>query len=148
MEQELAKLGAELLIEILPKWIKGEIKPVPQNHDKATYTKKFSWLDGRIDWLKSADEIDRQIRALNPEPGTWTKWNGKVLKIFRALPVSEKNDNLISGQVFVTESKETAIKCGFNTAILPKIVQLESRKPMKINDFLNGHRNFIGSELN
>ncbi len=147
LEKELAELGAELLIDILPKWIKGEIKPREQNHDETTYTKKFSWLDGKIDWQKSADEIDRQIRALNPEPGTWTEWNSKILKILEALPVLDVNDTVKISQAFLIENKETAIKCGFRSAISPKIVQPEGKKPMEIKDFLNGHRNFIGSKL-
>ena len=147
LEEKLAGLGAELLIKTLPKWINGEIKPVEQNHSKTAYAKKFSWLDGKIDWSKSADEIDRQIRALNPEPGTWTNWNNKILKILESLPIEDKNDNLETGQAFLTENKETAIKCGLNSALLPKIVQLEGKKPTEIKSFLNGHKDFVGSKL-
>lgn len=147
LEKELAEFGAELLIEILPKWVNGGIKPVEQNHNRATYTKKFSWQDGKIDWQKSAEEIDRQVRALNPEPGTWTNWDGKILKLSEALPISDKNDNLKIGQVFTNEAKEAAIKCGFQSAILPKIIQLEGKKPVELKDFLNGHKDFIGSKL-
>lgn len=159
LEHKLAKLGAEILIETLPKWVAGKIKPVEQNHDKATYTKKFSWPDGKIDWQKSADEVDRQTRALNPEPGTWTTWDNKILKILESLPIEDKSDNLITGQVFMADNKEVpvaeqgslrgaaVIKCGFNTALLLKMIQLEGKKPMKIKYFLNGHRDFIGSVL-
>ncbi|MEK7659163.1 MAG: methionyl-tRNA formyltransferase [Patescibacteria group bacterium] len=147
LEKKLADLGAELLIKTLPKWIKGEIEPKKQNHSETTYTKKFSWLDGKIDWTKAAREIDRQIRALNPEPGVWTNWDGKIIKILEALPIPEKNDNLKTGQVFVTENKKAAIKCGFQTALLIKIIQLEGKKQVDVKDFLNGHKNFIGSIL-
>ena len=148
LEKKLAELGTKLLIEILPKWINGEVKPTEQNHQEAIYTKKFSWQDGKIDWSKSADGIDRQIRALNPEPGTWTAWNNKILKILEVLPVSKKNGNFKNGQVFLVENRQTAIKCGFHSAVLLKTVQLEGKKPMEIKDFLNGRKDFIGSVLN
>lgn len=146
-EVKLAELGAKLLIETLPKWINGKIKPIEQDHKEATYTKKFSWQDGKIDWSKSADEIGRQIRALNPEPGVWTNWNGKILKILEVLPTQDENDNIFTGRVFITENEDAAIKCGFQSDILLKTVQLEGKKPMGIEDFLNGHKNFIGSTL-
>jgi len=147
LEKELAGLGAKLLIETLPKWLNGQIEPIEQNHSEAAYTKKFSWPDGKIDWSKSAEEIDRQIRALNPEPGTWTNWNRKIVKILEALVISGKNDTIKFGQVFLSERRETAIKCGFQSAILLKVVQLEGKKPMEIKNFLNGHKDFIGSKL-
>ena len=147
LEKKLAELGVELLVKTLPKWVKGEIKPVEQNHNEATYTKKLSWQDGKIDWHKSAEEVERQIRALNPEPGTWTNWGNKIIKIIEALPVPEKNDNLEIGLVFLNKDEQTAIKCGFDTALMPKIVQLEGKKPTDIKDFLNGHRDFISSVL-
>jgi len=95
LEKGLAELAATLLIEILPKFIKGEIKPVPQNEAGATYTKKFTAQDGFIDAEalrqaengknpKSAEEILRRIHALNPEPGTWTLQNGKRIKLLEA----------------------------------------------------------------
>ncbi len=147
LEKELAELGTKLLIEILPKWIRGELKPKGQNHEAATFTKKFSWPDGKIDWSKSAEVLERQIRALNPEPGTWTEWDGKILKILDALLIPGKDDNLKTGEIFLTGSKQAAIKCGFDTSLLPKIVQLEGKKQVDIKDFLNGHKDFIGSKL-
>ena len=144
LEKELAELGAELLIETLPKWINGKIKPKEQNHSEATYTKKFSWPDGKIDWSKSADEIDRQIRALNPEPGTWTRWQNKVLKMIEAEPMESKIAGE-SGKVISIED-QIIVKCG-QDALLLKKVQLEGRKPTNISDFLNGHKNFVGSML-
>lgn len=79
---KLAEMGAELLIETLPKFLKGEIEPKPQEHSKATFTKKFASEDAFIknEELiaaingngRLAIQIERKIRALNPEPGIWT----------------------------------------------------------------------------
>ncbi len=82
LSRKLAELGGELLIETLPKFLKGEVNPLPQDESKATYTKKFSTQDAFIEpddleiarekGGEKAIEIDRKIRALNPEPGVWT----------------------------------------------------------------------------
>lgn len=144
LEVKLAELGVKLLIETLPKWVNGQIKPKEQNHNETTYTKKFSWPDGKIDWQKEALEIDRQIRALNPEPGTWSLWNSKVLKIFNAEVIRPKLSEK-QGKVINAKNK-IIIKCGLDALIL-KEVQLEGRKQMNIQDFIRGHRDFIGSML-
>ncbi len=82
LQKKLAELSGNLLVETLPKFINGEIKPFEQNHTEATFTKKFTTEDGFVkpDDLEEAQlkggqtavEIERKIRALNPEPGVWT----------------------------------------------------------------------------
>ncbi len=100
LAEKLAELAGELLIETIPKFLAGEIKPTPQDESCATYTKKFNAEDAFInpDALKmaladggtAAVEIDRKIRALNPEPGVWTTQNGKRLKLLEATIESGK----------------------------------------------------------
>ena len=84
LEKQLAIKGAKLLIEVLPKWIAGKIKPKEQDHKKASYTKVFKREDGEINWKKSPEEIERQVRAFDPWPGTFTIWKNKRIKIGRA----------------------------------------------------------------
>ncbi len=91
---ELAKLAGDMLIEILPKFVAKEINSLPQDGTKATYTKKFNNEDAYVspEDLREAEnnggekamEIWRKIRALNPEPGTWTMKDGKRLKLLEA----------------------------------------------------------------
>lgn len=72
LESELSTKGGALLAKILPDWLENKIHATPQNHDTATYTKKFETIDGLLDLDKmSSAEIDRRVRALNPEPGTF-----------------------------------------------------------------------------
>ena len=144
LENKLAKLGAKLLVDILPKWIDGKIKPKEQIYNEATFTKKFSWPDGKINWSKTAEEIIRQIRALNPEPGVWTLQTGKVLKILEAEIIESKLSDK-PGQVLNIEN-QIIVKCGIDALILKK-VQLEGRKELNIQDFVHGHQEFIGSKL-
>ncbi|MFH0712805.1 MAG: methionyl-tRNA formyltransferase [Candidatus Jorgensenbacteria bacterium] len=90
--RELAELGAKLLAEKLPKFIGGEIKLQVQNEEYATYTKKIKTEDAFVNLAalqaamqgephplgrEKAIEIERKVRALNPEPGVWTIWNGE-----------------------------------------------------------------------
>ncbi|HUZ93111.1 MAG TPA: methionyl-tRNA formyltransferase [Candidatus Paceibacterota bacterium] len=100
LHDELAKLGGKLLVETLLKFERGEIKPQPQDETKATYTKKFTGQDGFVsesdlqsaqnDNSKKAAEIDRKIRALNPEPGAYTMQNGKRMKLLEATIQNER----------------------------------------------------------
>lgn len=121
LHNKLAELGVKLLIETIPKWTRGEIKPRPQNHSKATYTKILKKQDGKIDWQKPVEYIERQVRAFNPWPGTHTIYNGKILKILKA--------ELSTGRLVIKE------------------VQLEGKKPMSFEDFLRGHPSFVNAIL-
>lgn len=142
LHNELAELGAELLIEILPKLLTGKITPQPQNGTKATYTKIFTKEDGKIDWRKPAKEIERQIRALNPEPGVFTTYKNKILKILEVDFLSNETDKKV-GEVFLTKDKKMAVQCGQNCLILLKL-QLEGKKPVLAEDFLRGYPEIIG----
>jgi len=119
--EEIFRLGAQLLIDILPKYLNKEIKPVEQDHSQATFTKMFSREDGRINWSESGDKIYNRIRALNPEPGTWTKWNGKIINIKKA--------ELCDGKINI------------------KTIQMEGKKDMSFEEFLRGQPGFDISQL-
>lgn len=169
LHDELVKIGVALLLETLPRWLAGEITSVPQDHSKATFTRKFTREDGKINWQKSAEEIDRQIRALNPEPSTWTEFKArneerKILKIIEAQPLTlspfdstqgdperkpngsrERVSGKQEGEVFL-ENGELAVRCKDGSLIL-KTVQPEGKKPMTGQDFLRGHREIIGKDF-
>lgn len=145
LSKKLAELGAELLIKILPDYISGKIKPIPQAHSKATYTRIIKKEDGKIDWNKSAEEIERMTRAYFPWPGAWTLWNGKIIKIIKA-DMSDAQNSHHLGKVFLNKNNELAVKCAEDALIIEKL-QLEGGKVLAIEEFLNGHRDFIGSVL-
>ena len=69
LHNRLASLGAHLLSETLEKMRGGNIRPIPQDHSKASYAPPLKKEDGHINWKKEAEEIDRQVRAFNPWPG-------------------------------------------------------------------------------
>ena len=149
LSQKLAVLGAELLIKILPDYISGKIKPVPQEHEKATYTKIIKKEDGKIDWSKNAKEIERMTRAYYPWPTAWTIWRIKNLELRIKILESEilgNNENYKIGEVFLTLKNELAVKCGEGALIIKKL-RLEGGKILSAREFLNGHKDFIGSVL-
>jgi methionyl-tRNA formyltransferase len=85
LEEKLADLGEKLLIETIPKWIDGEIKPQPQDNSKATYCKKITKDDGLVDLnAESPEIIERKIRAFFPWPGAYITINNKRLIITQA----------------------------------------------------------------
>jgi len=99
LSRKLAELGANLLIKTLPDFVAGKITPLSQDESQATYTKKFSQRDAYVEPqdLEEAEnqggeiaiEIDRKIRALNPEPGTWTIKDEKRMKILEVILTPE-----------------------------------------------------------
>jgi len=149
LTNELADLGADLLIKTLPNWIEGKIKPQPQDHSKATFTKIIKKEDGKIDWNKSAEEIERTIGALDPWPGTFASLKLKVksqkLKVLKAEALKENADKKV-GEVFLTDDKKLAVQTG-NGILILKQVQLEGKRVMPAKDFLNGHPRIIGAIL-
>src|SRR5258708_10954609 len=85
---ELSRLGADLMVRALGALERGAITPRPQSESGVTYAKKISKDEARIDWSKSAAEIDCLIRGLSPAPGAFTEVKGERLKVLYAVPVN------------------------------------------------------------
>jgi methionyl-tRNA formyltransferase len=150
LHNELAKIGADLLIKTIPDWIAGKIKPVPQDDSKATYTRILQKEDGRIDWSKEAMYIERQVRALYPWPGTFTtcETDGKqkMIKILKASVLPQERPIGKPGQAFPSPLPGIAIQTGKDALVIEEL-QLEGAKPMSSKEFLLGHKNFLGTIL-
>ena len=130
LNRKLANLGVKLLIKTIPKWIKGKIKPKIQNELKASYTKILKREDGKIDWSKPAKEIERQIRAFHPWPGSFTfcKRGNKTFRV-----------KILEADVSKTENPQgLSVKCGRDYLVIKKL-QPEGKKPMTAEEFLRGY---------
>ncbi len=90
LKNRLAEFGADLLAETVPYYLADEIHPIKQIEEKASVTKKFSKLDGKITDNEAPEQIDRMVRALNPWPGVYTEINGKKVFITKAHINKEK----------------------------------------------------------
>lgn len=145
LSDKLVNAAADLLVKTLLNWIEGKIKPKPQDHSKASFCKVIKKQDGKIDWNKSAEEIERMIRAFYQWPSAYTFYNDKLLKILEGEVINKNTDRKI-GEVFLDENKNLCVQTG-NDALILKQIQLEGKKPMPCGSFLNGHPEIIGSIL-
>lgn len=150
VHDHLSNLGAELLPKTLKEWVAGKITPQIQDETQATYITTLSKEDGKIDWSKTATEIERRIRAYNPWPGTFCyDKNNKITKIWEAIVADqeEKNElqNPLIGQVSLRNGQLT-VTCGQGSIIILKL-QTEGGKAIPAKDFLSGRQDFIGQIL-
>ncbi len=145
LTEALARLGADLLIEVLPGWLRGEITARPQDDSQATYTSLIKKQDGLVDWAEPAENIWRKFRAYTPWPGLFTFWNGKRMNIVQCHPLgkSERIPPPGTGMIIVDLP---AIATGQDTLVLDK-VQLAGKRAVSGPEFLRGHRDFSGSRL-
>jgi methionyl-tRNA formyltransferase len=84
LEARLAELGAALLLEILPAWLEGSLQATPQPAEGATLTRLLRREDGRLDPARPAIELERQVRAYQPWPGSFLELDGGRLKVWAA----------------------------------------------------------------
>lgn len=122
----LAELGAKTLPSVLVDYFEGKIKPVEQEHEKATFVKILNREDGKLDGLANAVEMERLVRAMDPWPGTFIAFDGKRLKVLKAR----------TGR---TEGYPV-IQAADGSELTLLTVQPEGKKPMNGADFLRGHQ--------
>lgn len=145
LEQRLAELGAELLVETLPLWLEGRIDAQPQDEAMATYTRPISKEDAVIDWTLPAVELWHRVRAYNPRPGARTSWRGSLLKVLRARPEAGWEGKEKPGRVVDLQSR-VAVATGDGALFLEE-VQLAGRRAMNTEAFVRGQSDFVGSLL-
>ncbi|MEE2885219.1 MAG: methionyl-tRNA formyltransferase [Chloroflexota bacterium] len=146
LTRRLFELGGELLVDILPSFRNGDIQPYQQNHSDATFTEKLTRGHGNIDWHLDANSLVRQTRAYDPWPSSFSYWNGKLLKIIGASVYDIQSESLHPRGEVVSLDTTVGVRTG-RGILIPKILHLEGKNPMDATEFLNGHKNFIGSIL-
>jgi methionyl-tRNA formyltransferase len=149
LSARLARLGAELLAETLPLWIRGEIEARPQGEEGVTLTRTLTKDDGEIDWTQPAVEIARRVRALQPWPGTFTRWQGRLLKILRARPLAANGGaGEPPGTARVAANRDTKLLVSTGSGGLELLeIQPEGKAPMPARAFLAGYRQIDGAVL-
>jgi len=146
LHDHLAVMGGELLVKTLDRLEKGDLKGLPQDHSKATYTKKLTKEEGLIDWKKSAAEIYNKIRGLIPWPRAYTKVGDQqeTLFIYDAA-VIESDTKEIPGTV-VSVDKGIIVATGYGLLCLLE-VQSPGKKRMVATEYLKGHKLKIGDKF-
>ena len=128
---ELSRLGADLMVRALGALERGAVTPSAQSDQGVTYAKKISKDEARIDWSKSAAEIDCLIRGLAPAPGAFTEIKGERLKILYAMPARDRGD---AGEVI---TDDLTVACGEGALKLLK-VQRAGKGVMEARELLKG----------
>jgi methionyl-tRNA formyltransferase len=145
LHDRLALTGAHLLGEALNKFTAGVWQPNPQDHTKATYAPLLNKADGCIQWNKSAQEISNQMRGMNPWPGCFTFYWGKLLKVFSAEVIKGKTAGK-PGQILTISRTGIEVATGRDSLLL-KELQMEGKKRMAVEEFIRGHALKEGEEF-
>jgi methionyl-tRNA formyltransferase len=143
LHDRMALSGALLLRETVQGMKTGTVHPTPQDPTLATYAPSIKKEDGTIDWRREAREIDRQVRALNPWPGAFTRWDGKFLKIYKG-EVREERPRGKAGTVAWVGADFIEVETGKDSFLIQE-VQLEGGKKMDARNFLSGHPIPVGT---
>ena len=159
LTDRLALLGRDLLVDTLPRWAAGEIVPEPQDDTLATYAPKIVREDARLDWSRSAVELDRHVRAYRGWPDAFTTWQGKQVKVLAARrqesgvrsqePGSGSQEQASPGRVVMVPDgtvQRPAVVTGDGLLLLDTVA-LEGKRPADGADFVRGYRAFVGADL-
>ena len=145
LEVRLAAIGAELLCKTI-----DQIDSIPhtkQDHSQATFAPLLKKEDGRIDWTKSAIEIDRRIRAFTPWPSAYSFLDQKRIKIIRGKVQDSKSNGLSPGEILGVNKTGIQVSCGHNSIYLIEELQPEGRKAMNAYAFSLGTQIIPGTKF-
>jgi methionyl-tRNA formyltransferase len=143
LHDRLAELGAREIVRLLPELAAGKIKATPQDDAHATYARKISKDEARLDWRCPADELARKIRAFNPFPGAYGMLGEVSLKIWQACPVSGTGT---PGCVLALEEGVIQIACGAGALAVTEVQQAGGKR-LPVSAFLAGHALKVGDTL-
>ena len=136
LHDRLATLGASALLAALPGILDGSSIPVPQDDALATYARKLTKEEARIDWTQPADAIERQVRAFDPWPVAQTSLDGAVLRVWDAEADEGATPPAAPGEVVATDKTGIVVATGRGTLRITRL-QPAGKKPMSATDFLN-----------
>lgn len=138
---KLSQIGSRILPTALKDIIAGSLKPIPQNHQNASYCHKIEKNNAQIDWQEmSATEILNRLRAYTPWPGIHCDFHGKKLKILDAT-ISQSQ---IPAGKFIPKDNLLEIGCKKGSLSVNKL-QPEGKKALTASEFINGYRQFLDS---
>lgn len=151
LSARLAELGAELLIEVLPRWLQEEIVPRPQDESRATSTRLIRKEDGVLDWSEPATTLWRKVRAFNPWPGATTSLDGEAIRIQEAWPLQRDSGEEPGRIIRFRDPLDLpanlprpafAVQTGAGL-LLPLMLQKQGKRALPAADFLNGERGLL-----
>ena len=162
LEAKLSRVGAELLVETLDGWARGDIVATPQDEALATYAPQLKRSDAELDWTLPALDLWRRVRAFSPWPIAFTRWRGEELRILEAWPLPGESTSP-PGTVLPPHSfrksppaaplealplpEETfSVQTGSGVLAVLRL-QRPGKRALSGLEFLNGQRDFVGTRL-
>lgn len=145
LHDALADMGAKLIVKVLDMVQKGELEPEPQDESLASYAKMIFKQDGKIDFTKEPNEVERLIRGFDPWPGAFCEYEELIMKLWRAEP-SEQDTGLPAGTVTSVSTSDFRVACGSGSLVVSEI-QLPGKKRVKLSEYLKGNKIKEGTVL-
>jgi methionyl-tRNA formyltransferase len=140
VEHDIARLGADLLVEAVAAIAEGRASETPQDESEATYAHKIEKTDGIIDWSRPARDIHNQIRGLHPWPHAYSDLQGERTILLRSEVEGERHGPHIDpGTVLDARPDRFAVQAGVGIVRLLTL-QREGRRPVTAREFLAGRR--------
>lgn len=152
LSEKLAALGADLLIEVLPAWERGELTPRPQDEARASYAPSVQRQDAVIDWSLPAVDVWRRVRAYHPWPVATTSVDGELLRILEAWPLEGEPDAAPASVLPLPPGVEApagagfAVRCGRGLLAVVR-AQRAGRRALSGEELLRGFRGLLGKRL-
>lgn len=145
LSEKMAVLGAEILLENIEDIFNDNIERKPQNHNFATYSPIIIKEEGYVDFTKGARDTDAQIRGVNPNPGAYTYFEGKKMKIIEAEPLEGRTQEG-NGIILDVSNSGITVACGGEKINILKI-QMPGKKPLAIKEFLLGNKVEVSQKM-
>ncbi len=147
LHDRLAVLGARLLVEHLPAWLRGELSARAQPAAGVSYASKIDKAEAAIDWSQPAAVIERRVRAFDPFPGCSFQLDGETVKLWRAALVSNPADGHGQpGQCLAAPAGTLRVACGDGALDLVELQRTGGRR-VPVADFLRGRAVTAGTRL-
>lgn len=143
----LSVIGSELLVETINLVKEGQVAGIPQDEGLVSYAPKIKKENCRIDWNKPAVQIKNLVRGLSPQPGAFTTYKGKILKIFKTAVLNENDFSDNSGEILKADDREGMIVKTSRGCLKLIELQPESRRIMNAAEFVRGHKISPGERL-
>lgn len=153
LAEKMSKVGAELLLASIDCLIEGSLNPEEQDETQASYAPRLSKELGLIDWSKSSKDIHNLVRGLKPWPGTYTHYNGQMIKIVSCKPHPaasvQEFDSAEPGTIVSTESP-FLLACGDSGRQRLELLEIqpESKAKMSPESWARGLRLKSGAKFN
>jgi methionyl-tRNA formyltransferase len=137
--EKLANIGPAALLETLDFVANNQLQPVKQDDATANYAKKLSKEEALVDWTLSAQQLERNIRAFNPWPVVHTTMHGHPVKLWQADVVAGSGE---PGTILRVDKQGIVVAAGEQALCITQL-QPEGKKPMSVQDFLNGRADWV-----